>query len=330
MNESRPIGNIFSLALAISLLLHITFINTFNLPSLSNSKFEPLSITLLSPVAPKPAVQIVSPPEVTNTDLSKDANYLSDTNATVEKESIRRGMPGAPEIGPSKQSISKPPQPETLAEKKSQPQKENKKIGKMPTKSGLKLSDPSLLEKYSKISKTEAKENQELSQETPREFSRAAGSGAAFVGSNGMPDYLPNLPDGDLTLLNTKASQFAVFVRRVATRVFGQMRQSGWDYLTAQDILRISGMSIVNAQLDKTGKIIKVSIRESSGSQKFDQVLIEAVKRAVEDKNPPPGALADDGNFHFIFQSRSWVRPATGRSGQPTQQRWLLLGTGLE
>ena len=53
------------------------------------------------------------------------------------------------------------------------------------------------------------------------------GTGAKFFGNSGSTDYLPNLPDGDITLLNTKADHFAVFVRRVAARVFAALRSSG-------------------------------------------------------------------------------------------------------
>src|SRR5690606_20546577 len=67
-------------------------------------------------------------------------------------------------------------------------------------------------------------------------FSRPAGSGARFIGASGAPDHLPSLPDGDITLLNTKANQFAVFVRRVATQVFGELRLTGWESLLASDI----------------------------------------------------------------------------------------------
>ena len=42
----------------------------------------------------------------------------------------------------------------------------------------------------------------------------------ADPGPRGSADYLPNVRQGDITLLNTKADRFAPFVRRVGMRVF--------------------------------------------------------------------------------------------------------------
>ncbi|RMG43853.1 MAG: energy transducer TonB, partial [Candidatus Dadabacteria bacterium] len=162
-------------------------------------------------------------------------------------------------------------------------------------------------------------------------FSRPSGSGARFLGLSGSPDYLPSLPDGDLTLLNTKASRFAVFVRRVATQVFSELRQSGWERLSAGDIMSMQGFSTVRAVISKDGKLLRIEPLESSGSSRFDSVLFEAAKRGAADPHPPAAAAASDGNIHFIFKARSWVRIYSDpRTGARNERRWLLLATGLE
>lgn len=166
---------------------------------------------------------------------------------------------------------------------------------------------------------------------TPRPFSRPSGSGAAIVGLRGSSDYLPNLPDGDLTLLNTKANRFAVFVRRVATQVFGQLRRSGWENLSPGDIDRIRDFTTVNATLTPQGELLGVTIAASSGSPRFDEVVLDAVRAGARDPHPPPGAEASDGNIHFIFRSKSWVRLSTDpRAPGFGERRWILLGTGLD
>jgi TonB family protein len=162
-------------------------------------------------------------------------------------------------------------------------------------------------------------------------FSRPPGSGAAFVGSGGLSDYLPNLPDGDITLLNAKANQYAGFVRRVAIQVFTELRSRGWDDLTASEVRRISDFTTVEAVLSRSGKLLSVNVQRGSGSQPFDGVLLEAAQAGARDPNPPPGAVADDGLIHFIFKARSWTSTAANpRSGALRERRWLLLATGLE
>jgi TonB family protein len=162
-------------------------------------------------------------------------------------------------------------------------------------------------------------------------FSRPPGSGAAFVGASGINDHLPNLPDGDITLLNAKANIYASFVRRVAVQVFTQLRSQGWERLSMQQIRQLQGFATIEAILTPTGKFVSARLLDSSGSTAFDAVLNQSVTTGARDPNPPPGALAKDGMIHFIFKARSWSQMTVSRrSGAPIEQRWLLLATGLE
>ena len=144
---------------------------------------------------------------------------------------------------------------------------------------------------------------------------------------SGSPDFVPNIPDGEMTLLNTKADKFAVFVRRVGAQVFGLLRRNNWQRMSAQEIRRIEDFSTVEAVLSPKGEFLSVKILDSSGSVAFDGVLKSAAQGGSWDQNPPKGATADDGNIHFLFKSRVWARPG-GPDGM-TERRWLLLATGL-
>ena len=147
-----------------------------------------------------------------------------------------------------------------------------------------------------------------------------------WTGKKGAPDYLPTIQDGDVTLLNTKADRFAVFVRRVALQVWGSLRQRTWNDLNAQSVLYLQDFAIVEAVMSPQGKFISVELRTSSGVQRFDSAVLEAAKLGAWDQNPPAAARGADGNIHFVFQSRLWVRRSPDSVGQ---QRWLLLSTGL-
>jgi TonB family protein len=202
----------------------------------------------------------------------------------------------------------------------------------------LKLDDSTLALKFGNTPKNQPSASSPASTSSPTKslsdyqaFSRPPGSGAAFFGSAGISDHLPNLPDGDITLLNAKANIYASFVRRVAIQVFTQLRSQGWERLTAQQIRQLSGFATVEAVLTPNGKFVRAAVIESSGSDAFDAVLLTSASKGTSDPNPPPGAQAKDGNIHFIFKARSWSQIGVSRrSGAPVEQRWLLLATGLE
>lgn len=306
------------LTLILSAMAHFLVISAIKLPPPPEAK-EEIALTFVTPdlVFPQPTRQIVSTPDNPSEIKPPDSTaLLSEKNSTAKKEMIKRGDNPAGENGertpqPASQPGAAEPRPPT------------------PSKKPLLLRNENLLAKFVTQPQRPTTNSDSTPQSPTREFSRAPGSGAAFYGVTGVPDYLPNLPDGDLTLLNTKAVQYAVFVQRVATRVFGEMRQAGWELLRAADIRQIDSPAMVEAVIDSAGNLVSVSLKTSSGSSRFDGVLREAVRKGVPDRNPPESAAHDDGNIHFLFQSRSWVRPIITQSGAPTEQRWLLLGTGL-
>ncbi len=326
------------LTVLLSAVAHYIAISAINLPPPPKPPSE-ISLSFMEP-PPKlrlPETKIVSAPDPSNkVESNEQATLKSEFSSIVAKETIKRGdnggIPGeqSPKSPPPQKIEPKPEPPSAsnqnaIAENATSKKLQTKPIQKKP----LRLQDENLLAKFAAKPKEQKRSLNESAQPITKEFSRAPGSGAAFFGVEGVPDYLPELPDGDLTLLNTKAFQYAVFVQRVATRVFGEMRQAGWELLRAADIRAISEPSTVEAVIDKSGNIVSIELKTSSGSSRFDGVLREAVRKGVSDRNPPQSAAQADGNIHFIFQSRSWVRPIITSHGAPSEQRWLLLGTGL-
>lgn len=147
-----------------------------------------------------------------------------------------------------------------------------------------------------------------------------------FAGRAGNADFLPSIPDGDVTMLNAKADRFSVFVRRVALQVFGALRKQSWAELPRTEVRTIRTFAVVEAILSKTGKLISVQVTDQSGSRRFDSLLTAAANEGAWDQNPPSAAVAADGQIHFVFQSRTWSRISPGGPGE---QRWILLGVGL-
>jgi hypothetical protein len=290
--------------------------------------------------------QFVSPTLNTPKIPVPDTNLKSDHDSAVEKQQIKKGDPDAGIPGQStasKQSsnqnlkeapVSKKQMPSQAQEKKQVvttpkvlnqarniPKQINKKLDLSPA--------TQLLNQVQNQEITKKPESQNTA-DSPTPFSRSSGTGAKFYGFSGASDFLPNISDGDLTLLNAKADKFSVFVRRVAVRIFQILKQSGWERLSANEVRSIRDWSYVKASMNLKGELLNVTLHGTSGSIHFDGVLKDAVTRGMPDPHPPKEAIADDGNIRFIFLAKSWSMSSTGNQGGLLERRWLMLKTGLE
>lgn len=322
------------MGLFASIPIHIYLLSNFKIAS----DFKPKSYTVhLVPELKqlRKVSQMVSPSDKQSEKRPpEETNLLSDKDSFFEKQQLRRGLPqSAPSLG---KSASKQQQQElSPTPKKNVSQAKPRAAQASQPLKYLKLNQSALIQKYEQKELESSSKNQAKDKQPQLEnysaFSRPSGSGARFLGLSGNADHIPNLPDGDLTLLNAKASTYAVFVRRVALQVFAELRQSGWESLRAQDIPPNSGYATVRAILSPKGNQIKVILEESSGTRKLDDVLKQAVQSGAKDSNPPEGARAKDGNIHFIFKSKTWVKAQLDPSGRAVfERRWVMLGTGLE
>ena len=273
--------------------------------------------------------QLVTPPQITEKIPPIETNKQSDNDSSTKTEQIKRGTEGSTVISKKKgKPIPPAPEPQTKTKNETKTRAKTKKEVSPKKIKTLTLPKSEIAKFTTKTTRKTPSSNQERKIET-RPFSRPQGSGAAILGSRGIQDYLPDLPDGDITLLNAKANKYAVFVRRVAKRVFGHLRQSGWEKLSISNVQAIKDFSEIHAKIDLNGKLTSLILLSPSGSQRFDIVVQESVQSGAKDKNPPRDAANADGQIHFVFKSRSWVQRAVGRNGGPTQRRWILLGDGV-
>ncbi|HQH26366.1 MAG TPA: energy transducer TonB [Oligoflexia bacterium] len=343
--DEPEMGRRLSLAVCASILLHLALILGINLTP--HPPKPPLEVSLLSLHRPqelheakktqreeKRTLHIAPPSDVPETAPPEKTEFLSDKNTSTEKQSVRRGMPEAGMPSPQ------PREQKKEAAKAAAPEKPGGHDVKHAMR--LRLSEDELAAKLSDINRSPSppkndqgkSKNQngaaldssrvaKLQQHEP--FRRSAPD-PLFSGRAGVPDVVPNIPDGEITLLNAKADQHAVFVRRVALQVFGALRKMSWAEVPHAQLRDARGFATVYATMSKDGKLLSVELDDSSGSQAFDRILVQAAKKGTWDQNPPPQAAAKDGVIHFVFQARTWVR----FSGETYREsRWLLLGTGL-
>jgi hypothetical protein len=158
---------------------------------------------------------------------------------------------------------------------------------------------------------------QEAEQNREKEKTRQPPSGSDIVamapspapnlfsmpGALGTPDDLPDIQQGNLTFLNTKAHRFAPFVRRVALRVFQHLIILQRKNLNINDVVAAREMSTIEAKLDDKGTLKGLVIQTRSGSYAIDAALLKACENGAWDENPPPEAHAEDGMIHFVFRS---------------------------
>lgn len=361
IGKSTPLDPSQRLGLAISLLLHLVILGvTLLSPSPNPPGPSVVTVTIEPQTAAQrrasPDPQIVSQPSNTSPNPPPlQTLKLAEKDSSTEREQIKRGTDGgkpgerAPENRQTSNEKNAPqdktvrPAPSSQQPKKPQTNPEHATDAAhappgsqvLPLIKDLKLDDATLQQRFGSTTAQNKEQRPTDSKQANTSqyaaFSRPPGSGAAFLGNGGISDHLPNLPDGDITLLNAKANTYAGFVRRVAVQVFGQLRAQGWEKLSMREIQAMTDETTIEAVLSPEGNFLRATILGRSGSTPFDSVVKLSVSQGARDPNPPPGARADDGLIHFIFKARSWSQiGADRRTGAAVEHRWLLLATGLE
>ena len=325
-------------ALIFSVILHICVFSSASNNLFKTSKklnLKPsLNLELVSRFEPKE--RIVPESNIQESKIAPKTNNLASKNTIVKKEQVKRGFGKAQKRKETKtRNIEKKIEKkvEARAKRKTKTKKNNRDILQQEIK------------KEGFIKETLKKEP--LREKAPKENNALAGfskfrSGIENKAVNknnlnsyqpfkyippGSSSYLPGVSEGEVTLLNAKANQYAVFVRRVALQVFSSLRAKNWSNVSYQQARTGKRHTVVHAVMDKTGKLVSISPKESSGSNGFDKVVSSAVQTGVWDKNPALSASLDDGNIHFIFKAKTW---AEKRGDPPRERRWLLLSTGLK
>ena len=268
--------------------------------------------------APQPALpksQIVAPPDSGKAEPPKETRLLSDRDNTVEKEMVHRGEPeagpaAAPQPDrappPPKQArVAKAPPHDAMPSKSSEPSR----LAKGPGLDELLPSAGQLVrEGYAGAGADNSPAETSAPETERRDVLRYADALGPSGGKRGTLDFLPDVHEGDVTLLNTKADLFAPFVRRVAQRVFQNQ------IISLRRNLSHSGVSgqeaaSVEAVMNRRGNLVSVRVTDQSATSatSIDRHLVHACQQAFFDLNPPPGAEAADGNIHFIFRTEVQV-----------------------
>ena len=302
---------------------------------------------------PPPAVpeqQIVSVPDEVNEQVPDKTRFLSDRNTAVKEQTVAVGTPLTKPPEEKKQQT--PDKADTVAQKEptqlalNTPGRSRKPPVDNPLEEALKdakhkrsplqgdpkarKAKPQLFARPDDVlakgwlSTDGDAEDEEEAQRTPPSGNEllamapppARENFLTMPGPRGTLDYLPDVRKGNLTFLNTKASRFAPFVRRVAQRVFQHLLIRQRRNLQVDDVVAARNYVQIQAKLDDKGDLRGVTLHTRSGSYAVDESLLDACQQGAWDENPPPEAKSDDGFYHFIFRSRLNARfDATGLRG---------------
>ncbi len=302
---------------------------------------------------PPPAVpeqQIVSVPDEVNDQVPDKTRFLSDRNTAVKEQTVAVGTPLTKPPEEKKQQT--PDKADAVAQKEptqlalNTPGRSRKPPVDNPLEEALKdakhkrsplqgdpkarKAKPQLFARPDDVlakgwlSTDGDAEDEEEAQRTPPSGNEllamapppARENFLTMPGPRGTLDYLPDVRKGNLTFLNTKASRFAPFVRRVAQRVFQHLLIRQRRNLQVDDVVAARNYVQLQAKLDDQGVLRGVTLHTRSGSYAVDESLLDACQQGAWDENPPPEAKSEDGFYHFIFRSRINARfDATGLRG---------------
>jgi len=283
------------------------------------------------PAAVVPESRIVPMPEAGREVPSEDARFLSDRDNVVDEESVRRGpsLDVAGQDDPGQQEEEQaaaeplaedeaipPPAAEPVAPVERAPAPrvgERSGSDAEPGAAGagaprtaprdIALAD--LLPRPGDIALADPRPaGGAPAEEEPAPARRdlLPGRRVRFSSGSGIATLLPSVRDGDVTMLNTKAHQFAPFVRRVATRVFQHVQIKVME--SARRGAAGSGREfvVVRATMSPDGNFRHAVQREARSETRLSvpRLLLGVIgPRTFFDENPPPGAVSGDGDIHF-------------------------------
>jgi hypothetical protein len=263
----------------------------------------------------------VAVPDAGKEEAPENTRFLSERNVSVEEQMVRRGEPSP---GDPSGRFADEQGEGGKAEPRATKADAVRVSAEPATEVAAAPSLDALLPKAAELARQSDPQDSPTEQHADSELAPGARNNLLKYGEPWRPtshrrgtlDFIPDVREGDITLLNTKAELFAPFVRRVGLRVFQNLV-----ILLRRDLDRVavSGQELVSVEavMDPKGELLEAQIKTRSATSSFgaDQKLQRAIQEGFFDRNPPRGAESDDGNIHFLLTTRVYVM--TDQAGRP-------------
>jgi hypothetical protein len=281
-----------------------------------------------------PERQLVSPPDSGEEKEPEKTRFLSDRNNSVKEEVVHRAEPAAgdpdakPAPPPEEPKAAKaepapaPPKPAAAPKPQAPPRPQPARESAHTQAASLPKLDQLLPPSGDLIREGLVQPQEAPAAAAPQQQASVQrndllrhGDPWRSGGRGGSLDFLPSVREGDITMLNTKAEQFAPFVRRVAVRVFENFRILLRRSVDGGRAEAVEEYATIEAIMDKQGRLLSIQARDRSANAALstDRNLQAATREGFFDRNPPPGAESSDGNIHFLFDARVGLMTDPGR-----------------
>jgi hypothetical protein len=104
---------------------------------------------------------------------------------------------------------------------------------------------------------------------------------------------------GGSRLLNDKARQYANFADLLLNQTLKAAQSMASDKLGQRRVPSDLSPTELTAVMDSEGRLKEIIIEQHSGDLVVDKLFIEACKKGIWSRNPPPGARASDGTYRL-------------------------------
>ena len=242
--------------------------------------------------------EVKNPTPIVTPHLSdKTTRTEKETRATAQKSEPPAQAERAPETTPEKQREQKPrTQPKTEVGEAKKPELED--FPKVSDAGSMRVEKP----------KAVVDENGEPSEKSGL-LSPVRGSSSALknykaLNPDGTSDHLPDIEEGDRTVLNANSYRFADYFLQMKRAVERQWRP-GEVYLSRDPTGEVYGVkdrySVLRVTLDGKGNVVELVTGRQSGLDFMDAEAKRAMRDAGPYPNPPEGLADSDGMIRFEF-----------------------------
>ena len=259
-------------------------------------KTPPKPPKVLKPKKSMPRAPVVSLSKITEEVAQKSARYLATVNNRTARETQtrNRGLPSAKPIT----KRTKRQRVNTRAHKKVEKQRQSPMRTTVSTTGRLKETAPKA---QTEVNQAPSSQLQQMTS-MDRILHQAATQAPNRFIPNGTPEALDDVPEGDETILNTRAYKHGWFFNRVVGALYQNWRVQE-AHRHNDPTGKVYGIrdrhTVVFAILNRNGELLDIAIKKSSGAPHLDDEAIAAFRRAQPFPNPPEELVNEKGHIEF-------------------------------
>ncbi|MEL6346225.1 MAG: TonB C-terminal domain-containing protein [Myxococcota bacterium] len=238
--------------------------------------------------------QIVDTPPTPDQEEPEEADYLAETNRTVEEETRTQEYRINPEVLAETFSRDDQLQFEDVQDLNVEDPSTGAQVGQ-------EAFDPDRNGRFANIRSDFTITNKDgMQKPVPASSTEARRAGAPN-------NDLLNEEIGDATRLNTREFLYAGYIQRIRRLVNFYWNQNVQNIPRSEPLVKPSYTTAVDVVLDSKGALESIEINHESGSDVVDNCIVDAFRIAGPFPNPPEGLIEDDGrvylpNFRFTLE----------------------------